>query len=183
VYDLFHDFAGPVATIFASIVVARITLHFGRVQAQISQQQANIARQQAELARVRLRHDLYDRRFAIYDAARSLLLTEIAASTDVSDVAYQTFLRATADTRFLLPKDLSDIFEEMRTRTTQLRTVNRRLSDATERAQFSYAKQEERIENLEDEKEAIMSWFDGKFDLIGDKFDRILNLEILSFSE
>jgi len=72
-YDFFHDFAAPAATITAAaatftaaIVATRITLKFSRIQAEIARQQANTASD-------RLRLDLFQKRYAIYQAAQELI--------------------------------------------------------------------------------------------------------------
>jgi hypothetical protein len=52
-YEFLKDFAGPVATIIASIAAAGITFYFASRQARIAQQQADTARQQANKHRTR----------------------------------------------------------------------------------------------------------------------------------
>jgi hypothetical protein len=71
--------ASPIATIIAAGVVVYFTRQLGKGQLAVATRQADIAAQQARLADVRLQHDLFDRRFEIYEAARNLLL-------DVSDI-------------------------------------------------------------------------------------------------
>jgi hypothetical protein len=65
--------AGPFATIVAASVAVFVTWRLGSGQLSIAKQQAATAQQQAELAAVRLQHDLFDRRFAIYEAAQKLV--------------------------------------------------------------------------------------------------------------
>jgi type II secretory pathway pseudopilin PulG len=72
-YQILKDFAGPVATIIASITAAYITWYFASRQAQIAQQQAITAKQQADTAFDQLRLNLFQKRFAIYNAARELI--------------------------------------------------------------------------------------------------------------
>ena len=60
-----------------------------------------IAWQQVQIARVKLQHDLYDRRFAIFNAARKLLL-EVTTHGDISDHSVNEYVIATADAVFLL---------------------------------------------------------------------------------
>lgn len=72
-YQILKDYAGPVATIIASITAARITWYFASRQATIASQQANTAKQQANTAFDQLRLNLFEKRFAIYNAARELL--------------------------------------------------------------------------------------------------------------
>jgi type II secretory pathway pseudopilin PulG len=72
-YQILRDFAGPVATIIASITAAFITWRFASWQARIAQQQAETAKQQANTAFDQLRYNLFEKRFAIYNTARELV--------------------------------------------------------------------------------------------------------------
>jgi type II secretory pathway pseudopilin PulG len=72
-YEILKDFAGPVATIIASITAAGITWYFASRQAQIAQQQADTAKQQASTAFDQLRYNLFEKRYAIYNTARELI--------------------------------------------------------------------------------------------------------------
>jgi hypothetical protein len=62
IYSLLKDFAGPIATIIASITAA----YFIRRQWQTAQQQADTALDQ-------LRYNLFAKRYAIYDDVKQLL--------------------------------------------------------------------------------------------------------------
>src|SRR3954451_19334371 len=70
-YQVLHDFAGPVATFLAACTAVFITWRIGKNQIRIAQQQADTAALQAKLADVRLQHDLYDRRYKLYETAKS----------------------------------------------------------------------------------------------------------------
>jgi hypothetical protein len=74
-YQLFKDFAQPIATTIGAITVAGITTYFARIQARIAKNQVGIARFQSELAHDRLRFDLFNKRYEIYDAVKILLKT------------------------------------------------------------------------------------------------------------
>jgi hypothetical protein len=65
-YELFKDFAGPFVALVGALAAAFITLRFGREQARIAQSQRDIALD-------KLKHDLFDRRYAIYSATKELL--------------------------------------------------------------------------------------------------------------
>jgi type II secretory pathway pseudopilin PulG len=79
-YEIFKDFAGPVATIIASITAAVITWRFASWQARIAQQQADTAKQQASTAFDQLRYNLFEKRFALYNTARELIALVVNAS-------------------------------------------------------------------------------------------------------
>ncbi len=72
-YHVAKDFAGPTATAIASIAAGIITWTFLSHQVEVARQQADIARQQAQTALDQLRHNLFDRRYAIYNSARDLI--------------------------------------------------------------------------------------------------------------
>ena len=78
-----------------------------------------IARQQVQIARVKLQHDLYDRRFAVFDAARNLLF-EVARTRTASAAALSTYTLATADAIFLLNDDTATYLDELRKRAERL---------------------------------------------------------------
>lgn len=78
---MLKDFAGPLATIIASITAAGITLYFARQQARIAQQQADTAKQQANTAFDQLRLNLFEKRYAIYNTARELIALVINKPT------------------------------------------------------------------------------------------------------
>src|SRR6266436_1005842 len=120
-YQILHDFAGPVATFVAAVTVAFITFKFGRVQ-------AKIARQQAELASVRLKNDLFDRRFAVFDAARHLFFDEIEIHRNVTEAGFQAYLRGIADAIFLFDDEgLDNYLNDLRKRANRLRFLNSEL--------------------------------------------------------
>jgi len=66
VYEFFKDFASPIATLIAATVAAFVTITFARTQAQIAQSQRDIALD-------KLKFDLLQRRYEIYQAAKELL--------------------------------------------------------------------------------------------------------------
>src|SRR6266436_1864080 len=121
-YQILHDFAGPIATFVAAIAAAFITFYFGRVQ-------AKIARQQAELASVRLKNDLFDRRFAVFDAARHLLFDEIEVHRNVTEAGFQAYRRGIANVVFLFDDDdLQNYFDDLRKRAIRLRLLKSELN-------------------------------------------------------
>lgn len=63
---LFKDFATPFATVFASLVAVGVTGYF-------AWRQSNTAETQAVTALDKLRFDLHDKRFAIYENVKQLL--------------------------------------------------------------------------------------------------------------
>jgi hypothetical protein len=82
-----------------------------------------IAVQQMLIARTKLRHDLYDRRFAVYEAARKLLV-EIIQQGHPSREQVREYVIKTADATFLLNDEIAKYLEKIRARASRLRAIN-----------------------------------------------------------
>jgi hypothetical protein len=106
-YEILKDFAGPVATVIASITAAIITWRFASWQARIAQHQADTAKQQANTAFDQLRYNLFEKRFAIYNTARELIALVVnEPNLQSSDVVP---LQATSnEAEFFFAKDICD---------------------------------------------------------------------------
>ena len=112
-YQIVKDFAGPVATIIASITAAFITWRFASWQARIAQQQADTAKQQANTAFDQLRYNLFEKRFAIYNTARELVALVVNESNvQGSDVMPLHAKLNEAD--FFFSKDICDWLRKLR---------------------------------------------------------------------
>jgi hypothetical protein len=66
----------------------------------------NIAWWQKEIARIKLRHDLYEKRYAVYKAARDFL-AEASTRAIASEQSQQNLLQAHADSKFLFDAEVS----------------------------------------------------------------------------
>jgi hypothetical protein len=162
-------FAGPAATIIAATVVVYFTWRLGQGQLEIAKQQATIAKQQAELADMRLQHDLFDRRYAVYEAAQKLL-SDILQHAKISDAAYNDFVHNSGKSIFLLNKELSEYIGELRANAINLIMVSNRLADPDLRVG------DERIK-LAHEKGALLAWFTAQFSVLVEKFTPVLSLD------
>ncbi|MGH7037356.1 MAG: hypothetical protein ACREE4_12785 [Stellaceae bacterium] len=166
-YQFWHDFAGPLATVVAALVAVFVTYHFGRTQEQIAREQARIARQQASMAEVRLTHDLYNRRFPIFDAA-SRLLFEIQSDAKISRDSISTFLKHRANAVFLLNDDLSKYLEDFAMRAVKLMRTQKRLTESNPGP---------RLEKLVDEEAELLNWFVAQPQILEQKFRPFLMLD------
>lgn len=72
-----------------------------------------VALQQMYLARVKLQHDLYDRRYAVFQAIRRFL-DEAVSHKIVSSETLYSFALGTADAAFLFDDRLAAYLKEMR---------------------------------------------------------------------
>ena len=82
-----------------------------------------LARQQVQIARVKLQHDLYDRRYRVFEAVRTLLV-EVATHAEASNEAVFAFVRGTDDAVFLFDDDLVKYLTEIRHHAARLHAIN-----------------------------------------------------------
>ena len=73
---------------------------------------ARLAWKQVQIADVKLQHDLYDRRYRVFYAARTLL-ANIGLKGSASDDDVHAFMRDTSDAVFLFDDELPKYLEEM----------------------------------------------------------------------
>src|SRR5216683_2547598 len=85
-----------------------------------------LAWQQVRIARVRLQHDLYDRRFAVFQAARKFL-AEVMTQRYASDDQIRSYVVGTADAGFLLNDDIATYLEEIRKRGSRMGAIKETL--------------------------------------------------------
>jgi CHASE3 domain sensor protein len=78
------------------------------------------------IARIKLQHDLYDRRFAVFQAARKLL-AEVMTQGFASDDQIRLYVVGTADAGFLLSEEVSKYLEEIRKRASSLEAIQKTL--------------------------------------------------------
>src|SRR5271166_632205 len=97
--SLVKDFASPTATIIASLAAVCVTTYFARLQYQLAKQQTRIAAE-------KLRHDLYDRRFAIIVSIFEYYQAIISwAGTEEQKAARDRFFRAYQEAGFLFKSE------------------------------------------------------------------------------
>jgi hypothetical protein len=127
-----------------------------------------IAFQQMHLARVKLRHDLYDRRFAVFQVARKLL-AEVLAHASVSDDQLRAYVVGTSDSVFLLDEEISRYLQEIRKAVFRLQAINSTLRPLPVGEQRTA---------LANEEAQIMTWLTAQLpDVLVDKFRPFLTLE------
>lgn len=83
-----------------------------------------VAIQQMRIAKVKLQHDLYDRRYAVFEAVRRFL-NETAANALVSDETLRAFVSGSADAEFLLPDDLAAYLGKISERARKSQSIYR----------------------------------------------------------
>jgi hypothetical protein len=81
-----------------------------------------VAVQQMVIARVKLQHDLYDRRYAVFDAVRAFL-NEAISSKIVSPETFRMFALKTAEAEFLFVNGLAAYLREMREHASKAQSI------------------------------------------------------------
>jgi hypothetical protein len=132
--ELAKTFAGPVATIIAAAVAAVITFVFNSRQLKIAKDQAATADAQRKIAAARLNFDLYEKRYAVFEAARRLLQDVVQQDyIDAKDVI--KFNIETADAPFLFEQDIVNYLDKLRNkllRFKRLRTQEKAADEGDE---------------------------------------------------
>jgi len=160
--------ASPIATIIAAGVAVYFTWRLGQGQLAIGRRQADIAEQQANLANTRMRHDLYDRRFKIYEAARALVVA-VFRRVNVTDDEFFAFVSGTADSVFLLDAAMVAYFEEMRINALRLQRMNRLINEPPPVPEPDQT-------NAPHEKADLGTWFVAQNEILIEKFKPFLAL-------
>lgn len=98
-----------------------------------------IAFRQAQLARAKLKFDLYDRRFKVFEAARQFLI-DVVQSDHVDAGRVIKFNVDTADAVFLFKREVEAYLDLLRERILKLRRLK-----SQEKAAEEYGEEEKRI--------------------------------------
>jgi len=127
-----------------------------------------IAWQQKRIADVRLTHELYNRRFKVYEAAKTLLVT-MQRNGRLSTDDYVTYLRGTSDAVFLLDASVVKYLEELRERVTRLLVLRDQIKENAS-GEIEYQK---RV----NESAQIENWFAIQFDILVSRFRPFMRLD------
>jgi hypothetical protein len=130
-----------------------------------------IAWQQKRIADIRLRHELYDRRLRVYEAAKTLLVAHLI-NGKLSGDEYFAYRRGTADAVFLLDAGVVDYLGEIQERAERLMRL--RTEQAEIREDMS---KETKYRKLVDESAQIETWLTQQFDILIEKFIPAMRLD------
>jgi hypothetical protein len=127
-----------------------------------------IAYRQWRLAQNKLKLDLFDRRFAVYDAARTLLAS-IMTSGRAKDEEVYKFMAATREAKWLLNSAIDEYFEkQLYHKAINLQTLAAELEGVPVG--------EERTKNVHAQAE-LKKWFMAQYEVLDEKFSPFLQLE------
>jgi hypothetical protein len=130
-----------------------------------------IAWQQKRIADIRLRHELYDRRFKVYEAAKTLLVAH-QTNGKLSGDEYIAYRRGTADAVFLLDAGVVGYLDELRRKAERLLCLSGQQDEL--RNDIS---QEARYRISEDDSNQIETWLAQQFDILIAKFKPSMQLD------
>jgi len=126
-----------------------------------------IAYRQWRTAQNKLKLDLFDKRFSVYDAARRMLAS-VMTSGKVRDEELFKFMVATREAKWLLSNELAHYLDEvLRRRMLELQTLDSELE--------GLAVGPDRSANVRKQTE-IKNWLAGQLDTLDGKFDPYLRL-------
>ncbi|MFZ0372188.1 MAG: hypothetical protein WAL39_02645 [Xanthobacteraceae bacterium] len=119
--EFFRTFAGPIATVIASVTAGGVAVWFGVVQARIARSQAAIAAAQKDIAEAqlkiafdKLKHDLFDKRYEIYLAAKGVIEAIFNQSpVNDADPALKKLRLKLDEARFFFPPDTRAFCEKI----------------------------------------------------------------------
>jgi hypothetical protein len=126
---------------------------------------AVIAWGQFSLARMRMQHDLYDRRYKLFDGARTLV-AEILMEGRSTNKQILTYLRDTNDAIFLLDRSTVAYMKELEEQARRLAFLGTILATDDHPNRDAAA----------DEEAELLQWFTGQFEVLIDEFKPFLQL-------
>ena len=112
-WEFFATFAGPIATVTASIAATVIAYRLGSMQVQIARAQVqtaeaqkDIAQGQLDIAYDKLKHDLFQNRYEVYQAAKGVIEYIFNSSPiNVGDPKLKELRLKLDEARFFFPPD------------------------------------------------------------------------------
>ena len=128
-----------------------------------------IAWQQVRINCNKLKLDRFDKRFAIHEAAMSLVAA-VCTNGVASDAQMNEFLVKTRGTRFLISKDVADYLDELHRNAVQLRAIKIVMDEGRSLTD------EKRVE-YGDKWADFETWFQQQMDMIPEKFAPFLSVD------
>src|ERR1700730_2632771 len=127
-----------------------------------------VALQHMYVARAKLQHDLYDRRYAVFEAVRRFL-NEAVSQKIVSSETFHPFVLGTADAQFLFDDGLAAYLKEMREHAAMARSIYLTMESIPEGAPQKAAASKAAGERV--------SWLVNQIDGLTEKFRPFLTLD------
>jgi hypothetical protein len=105
-WEFFATFAGPIAAVAASFAATAIAAQIARAQARTAEAQKDIAQGQLDIAYDKLKHDLFQKRYEVYQAAKGVIEYIFNSSPiKVGDPKLKELRLKLDEARFFFPPD------------------------------------------------------------------------------
>ncbi len=131
---------------------------------------AFIAYRQWRISQQKFRHDLYDRRFAVYTALLDLC-GALLREGRFDNPSYSEWLKASHQGHFLFDEELNRYFSEVTENVQTYRRIEREMQKQNVKDDNA------RWEELSNKDIELNSWFESQFDVAREKFSRFLTLD------
>jgi hypothetical protein len=122
-----------------------------------------IARQQWRTNHLKVQHDLYERRIAVYST-----LMEILAKGKFNEAGLSAFFQKTRESYFLFGKEISDYLDLIYKKAADLQDLDE------DRRNTGLAPEE--LHRLNVDRQNLMKWFKEQYDVAREKFSEHLKL-------
>jgi hypothetical protein len=111
--DIARALASPLATVVGAGAAVYVTWSIGKAQVRIAEAQAQTARAQRDIAFDKLKHDLFERRYEIYTAAKGIMECVIRTGTErpIDDLELLAMRIKLDEGRFFFPPKPVALFE------------------------------------------------------------------------
>jgi hypothetical protein len=139
--DLIEKFAAPAAAVLASLMALVVAWRLGRIQ-------ASFARNQTRIAIEALKHNLFEKRYGVYQAARSLISTTLSLpnTVEVSGDISRMF-GVMDEATFLFPDDVAERCNDIKKSVSIVASMNNALANCPQDSEsfhkFAECKQSE----------------------------------------
>jgi hypothetical protein len=178
------EFLRTIATFVASGAAVLVTWQLGKTQAQIARTQADtaqaqrqIAESQRDIAFDKLKHDLFDKRYEIYQAAKAII--EAILKDDTAILALDPELKKLrvklGEARFFFPSDIQALCEDIEKEANVYFSASLAVSGFSE----NHPKHHEYRETQTKAVEAL----DGIYQELAQRFERDLSFATISGRE
>jgi hypothetical protein len=153
--EVFLKVTGTIAPIVASIAAIWVTCSFNSRQLKVAEAQAATADAQRKIAAARLNFDLFEKRYAVFEATRALWV-DVVQNGDVNSPLLNRFLFEIADAEFLFESEVPLYLDAFRRRIIKLRRLHKKAETNDEK---SGELEDEQMTELSDELPTLIATF------------------------
>jgi hypothetical protein len=164
---------GALATFSAGLMAVGGAVWVGRKQVAVAARQAEILDRQAKLAELTLRHELFDRRWKVFEATRNFIAGVINDDGVPSDAVLRAFFVAQIEAQYLFPNGVYQALREISDRALENSAVKTTM-------QALYQKEGHYGNDNVEKFHATMQWLNDRLHHLSDIFGADLNMAQLT---